>query len=348
MIRKHDIHFCTSRIPTLQFVKYPWTYLHDLCTCPQGLKENLCTYFYISSICMFTKVTGTYVHIYTTNGCMFFKMTIAVCVRVAIGGWGNELSSILNALAHSINENRTLVLIHASRTTLASLSKYTPEDLFPMSSCQEVLNPREIPRTHWRRASDYTAMLESRFRDFKFHTRSSILHSAAKPPFPYHDIGAFHWYRLLATHFFHPSIKLSKALITKALSIHESTVHVDVEQTAKKIARERNGMRFTDGKGFSTHFMEALGSRLFPSRVDVGLQVRLGDACGFVSGCTNLQRPRHCIRELEPYLDALIQRGVSRGNVFVATDSSEIISSAKSMRISKSRRSSNTSKVDIP
>eukprot|EP00954_Amorphochlora_amoebiformis_P018996 1329780-Amorphochlora_amoeboformis.AAC.1 len=59
-------------------------------------------------------------------------------------------------------------------------------------------------------------MLESRFRDFKFHTRSSILHSAAKPPFPYHDIGAFHWYRLLATHFFHPSIKLSKALITKA------------------------------------------------------------------------------------------------------------------------------------
>jgi len=252
---------------------------------------------------------------------------------LSMAGWGNELTCVLTALAQAIRSNRTLLLLHAESTSLNSLSRYSPNDIFPLSTCQiqHGLQTKQISKMKTKHLLGNIG-----FRNVTYFSRDTLPSIPPVPPEAYGSIGVFQWYRILARLFLHPTPELSQAVVTSVLEAgdpmlipKDKHISINVEDIARKIGRDDDLWGTPGAESFVERFVKEMGAG---GGLAVGMQVRIGDACGFGSTCTSKQRPRHCIRELEPYLDVLLERGLGNSSMFLATDSSEVLASAAAVR----------------
>eukprot|EP00466_Bigelowiella_natans_P011235 jgi/Bigna1/72074/fgenesh1_pg.18_\ len=324
-----------------------------------------------------------YVRSLHTRACEDDGSTPVLVYRVHLAGWGNELSTVINAFAHATAEGRTLIVAHEDRTTLSSLTKYSQADILLPSSCEK--------------KGGYGG-------DAKSYDRKTLPSTPAQIPRRFSPLGPLRWYQLLSKILIRPSRRLVASMLRIMIGEAESpplpdnhhhhhphhspasfdeevlermvdkivgpkadasdeegeytwwwenvtVAPTDEDEDAQKAEEEEEEDMAIMPHGFPERFIAAIGPHyntreehrsygdgkhrkgaLKEHGARIAVHVRLGDACGFGSSCTSKQRPRHCIQEIQPYLDLLIERGITSGSVYVATDSQAIIASVKSLQ----------------
>ena len=267
-------------------------------------------------------------HIASIHDAPCSRETPILAYEIYESGWGNELNCVLFALARALASNRSLVIL-PSISTATKFKKYGILDFYHGSACQGLWNRvgrRNNPRDPRDRIS---------IRDVH-RVFSDVVGIETKAPrgvflpktLSHRGLSGFQWMRTLAVYAVRPSRRLLHAAVHKALppgaDVREAMARLDAAPRAGSLVE---GSLATPPRvaSYSEGVVAALAAPLGMVGPYAGLHVRIGDACGYGSTCTTKQRPRHCLREAKTYLEALRDRGVPSGLVFVATDSVEVV-----------------------
>lgn len=131
--------------------------------------------------------------------------------------------------------------------------------------------------------------------------------------------GILWWFEVLATYLIRVRGSLAERLQAHpALNALESDA----------LVAARGGDLGGWGAPVGTVPYKAMGGWYPRPTFDVGLQMRMGDACGSKNGTAN-KKLRRCVTTLSQALNILEAQGVASGRLFLATDSQAIVEEAK-------------------
>jgi len=266
-----------------------------------------------------------------------YKTTKVAVLLIRKAGFGNEINRIFYGYHEALSLGLPLVVAteyinELRRSSFVELRRYQLfQDVVRPSGCQKKLagGGEEGGQTKIAHMKDIS-------ETFKHYVFVAASREQMKPiPKRFSRLGPFVWMRLIAKIIFQPSLALVTAsargagLRSDALDHLQSTVPNENQQQQSQLLHhlaEGNRRHLYEiwkqqhSTGSSTTVMDRF------SRQYLGMHIRIGDSCSMVQ-CHELKRhdrPRHCVRELEPYLDVLIRRGIRRGDIYIATDSAEV------------------------
>ena len=278
--------------------------------------------------------------------------------RMDFHGIGNDLTRATAALAAAMIKRRQLVLLpplrrhhpkfpYLKRTSwehpwhwLAS-AELPLDALLVTSDCQryfgkafpsvvqELVNATEVDTGATLKRLGETGLYNS---TASWRSSWRVGMDGGYVPLPFRKQGLLWWFQVLTSYFIrtrqplraslqaHPALsRLRRKLGANYLHAADEAPLPDV---AAAIGRERCGLR-------GRRPCDRIGSGWMPSTwFDVGLHIRMGDACG-AAAPERGQRARRCSRRPLQDAFALMKSHGLRGSVFLATDSARIASAAR-------------------
>ena len=256
--------------------------------------------------------------------------------RLPTFGVSNDLNSIVRSLAVAIRDRRQLVLLPPSAKNRAKVRKIAGElsirrpwhwlgagiplaSLIYPSACQQELERSSSVSMDALGANGSDAerlvpllglaSLSGRCRDYDARNRWNLDLAPRVIPERFRTNGMLWWLQVLTTYL----IRLRPPL-ADLLNQHP----------AMREYSQRTGVRartFLIGPTKSETRIPYLYDDAHPA-FDVGLHIRVGDACGVRAPRSAFRR---CIRSLSGALEILTSQGVRGGSVFIASDSPSIV-----------------------
>ena len=269
--------------------------------------------------------------------------------RLPTYGVSNDLNSLVRAFAAAIRDERQLVLLPPTASERAKVEPHAGlldarrpwhwleagvplASLVEPSACQRALLRRHAaaldalgnttdnmePRKNLARFG--LAGLSGRVRDHAVHVRWRVDYTNQVIPSAFRRHGLLWWFQVLTTF-----LLRVRGPLAKRLASHPALVGtLGWPAAAPTIDEPTAPSAGTPPPPPPPH---AAGWTP-PVRFDVGLHMRMGDACGASASIAG-NAQRHCVSTLAAALERLRARGVVGGRAFLATDSETIVREAE-------------------
>ena len=266
-------------------------------------------------------------------------------------GIGNDVNQAVRSLAIALYRGRQLILLpphggHRARLR-PSVNKHLDADhpwhwlqhdpltaLFRPSSCQEVLSSMERATFDALASSAYANL--SAPAALKRLGKSGLANSSLSQspnswrvgldytyiPLQFRSMGMLWWFQVLTTYF----VRIRRPLRQRLLA-HTATKQLlgQLAVPMRNLKRETNSTACADLAGVPRCYGSSLLAQV---AFDVGLHIRLGDACRPENRKLNT-RSRTCFENLTKAVQRITEaRGEGGGTMFLATDSESIIRQA--------------------
>lgn len=269
--------------------------------------------------------------------------------RLPTYGISNDLNSLVRSLAVALRDRHQLVLLPPSarerakvRHLAGELNVKRPwhwlEDGIPLesliypSACQrelEMSHPTALDALGANNtaveqlvSSVGLAHFSARCRDYDSRNRWNLDLAPRVIPDRFRSYGMLWWMQVLTTYL----IRV-RAPLANRIRLHPSLSSFTQAASASHAAM---AVTFSSpGVALGGPVWASTPNGLNPT-FDVGLHVRMGDACGMRARRSAFRR---CVRSLKDAFDQLASHGVRGGRVFLASDSQEIIEQASHVRV---------------
>ena len=270
-----------------------------------------------------------YAHIDATHRRECPRASGVAFVRMGAFGVANDVNRVVRGLHVSISRKMQLVLLPPDSQTRAMLPgpnatldhpwHWLPPqrglgDMLHLSACHEWLlrhNRSWLQRIEEEGVTDTAARaVPFRIRLLDLPWRTGVRPSEL--PRAFHGQGILWWWSVLTTYVLRPRGEFARDLLAHpALAAFSSGLGAPFGQPLADLRAGR-----------TISFRNASAPFLF----DVGLHLRMGDACGPKA---RLQRSRHCVKSLRQALLLVAPHVANGSSVFIASDSAAAVADAR-------------------